>query len=76
MYVRGIAEHAEDAAIVAAIVAMCRSLGLAVVAEGVETPAQRDALLALGCTTFQGWLYGRPMPVGDWPQPAPGSPAG
>jgi len=37
-------------------------LGIGVVAEGVETVAERDALLALGCTAFQGFLFARPMP--------------
>ncbi len=46
--------------ICAAIVSMASSLGLVVVAEGVETEAQRDALLDLGCTQGQGWLFGRP----------------
>ena len=57
---RGIARHGEDAA----IVAMCRTLNFAVIAEGVETVEQRDALLACGCEAFQGYLYGRPAPAG------------
>ena len=63
-FVRGIARHGEDAAIVAAIVAMCRTLNFAVIAEGVETVEQRDALLACGCEAFQSYLYGRPAPAG------------
>jgi diguanylate cyclase len=42
---------------------MAHALGLVVVAEGVETPAQRDRLRALGCDAAQGFLYGRPAPV-------------
>ena len=42
---------------------MARSLGLTVVPEGIETEAQRDALLALGCRYGQGFLFGRPEPL-------------
>ena len=42
---------------------MAHSLKLAVVAEGVETQAQVDLLLSLGCTTVQGFLLGRPLPA-------------
>ena len=52
-----------DMAITRAIIAMAQSLNLAVVAEGVETQAQADLLLSLGCTTVQGFLLGRPMPA-------------
>lgn len=51
-----------DLAIATAIVALGHSLGLAVVAEGIETEAQADALLNLGCDIGQGYLYARPMP--------------
>jgi diguanylate cyclase (GGDEF)-like protein len=55
-------EHSEPArAIVRAVVQMARSLQLHVVAEGVETEAQRDALVALGCDELQGYLFARPM---------------
>ena len=46
-----------------AIIAMAHSLKLAVVAEGVETQAQIDLLLSLGCTTVQGFLLGKPLPA-------------
>ncbi|MBC3762748.1 putative bifunctional diguanylate cyclase/phosphodiesterase [Quadrisphaera oryzae] len=52
-----------DAAFVEAILVLARAGGLAVVAEGVETTEQRDALVALGCRTAQGWLTGRPVPA-------------
>jgi EAL domain-containing protein (putative c-di-GMP-specific phosphodiesterase class I) len=42
---------------------MAQSLKLAVVAEGVETQAQIDLLLSLGCTTVQGFMLGRPLPA-------------
>ncbi len=53
----------EDAAVVVAIVALGRQLGLRVVAEGVETARQRDWLAAIGCHQGQGWLFGRPQPA-------------
>jgi len=52
-----------DAAITRAIITMAQSLKLAVVAEGVETQAQIDLLVSLGCTTVQGFLLGRPLPA-------------
>jgi EAL domain-containing protein (putative c-di-GMP-specific phosphodiesterase class I) len=42
------------------------TFGLEVVAEGVETTEQRDALIALGYDRFQGYLYGRPVPIADF----------
>ncbi|MEP7260826.1 MAG: EAL domain-containing protein [Usitatibacter sp.] len=60
-FVRDLTIDAEDAAIVTAIVAMARSLGVAVIAEGVETEEQVDALLRLGCHHAQGYLLARPM---------------
>jgi EAL domain-containing protein (putative c-di-GMP-specific phosphodiesterase class I) len=46
-----------------AIVVLGRTLGLAIVAEGVETPGQRDRLAALGCDIGQGYLFSRPVPL-------------
>jgi diguanylate cyclase (GGDEF)-like protein len=54
-----------DAAIVAATIAMGHSLGLTLVAEGVETAEQRRFLTAQGCDRIQGYLLGRPMPAED-----------
>jgi diguanylate cyclase (GGDEF)-like protein len=54
-----------DAAIVAATIAMGHSLGLSIVAEGVETEDQRRFLEAQGCDRIQGYLIGRPMPAAD-----------
>lgn len=52
-----------DRTIVGAVVQLARSLGLATVAEGVETEVQLDAVRSLGCTMVQGYLFVRPMPV-------------
>jgi EAL domain-containing protein (putative c-di-GMP-specific phosphodiesterase class I) len=52
-----------DQIIVQTIVGMAHSLGLTVIAEGVETPAQRDQLLSYNCTLFQGYLFGKARPA-------------
>jgi diguanylate cyclase (GGDEF)-like protein len=62
-FVRDAPEDPNDAEIVRAIVAMARSLDLAVIAEGVETEAQRQTLRALGCATGQGYLWAAPLSV-------------
>lgn len=62
-FVRDILIDANDLAIAKMIVALGNSLGLSVIAEGVETIAQRDALADLGCKQYQGYLYGKPVPV-------------
>ena len=59
-FVRDLITDANDAAIARTIVALAHSLGLQVVAEGVETEAQRDALRDMGCDAYQGYLFGRP----------------
>ncbi|HVU72193.1 MAG TPA: EAL domain-containing protein [Mycobacteriales bacterium] len=62
-FVRELPGAAVDVAIVRALVALAHELGVGVVAEGVETGEQRDALLALGCPRMQGFLFGHPVPV-------------
>lgn len=62
-FVRDISYDNDDAAIVRAILAMSQSLDLEVIAEGVETIEQKDFLLKYGCTLFQGYFYGRPVPI-------------
>lgn len=59
---------AESEAIVTAIVQMGRALRLAVTAEGVETEAQRELLLAIGCDEMQGWLMAPAMPASEFEQ--------
>jgi diguanylate cyclase (GGDEF)-like protein len=55
-----------DAAIALAVITLGHSLGLTVIAEGVETQAQRDFLHNQGCDAYQGYLLGRPMPLADF----------
>jgi EAL domain-containing protein (putative c-di-GMP-specific phosphodiesterase class I) len=58
--VRGIDSNRTQQQFVASISQVCRELGMLVVTEGVETPAERDTLLGLRCDLLQGYLYGRP----------------
>jgi len=63
-FVRGAEHDTRDRALLQAIVTMGRSLGLDVVAEGIETQAQADILQAVGCESMQGWWFGRPVAPG------------
>jgi diguanylate cyclase (GGDEF)-like protein len=62
-FVSGLPDDRDDAAITQAVIAMAHSLGLEVVAEGVETKAQLDFLLRLGCDQAQGYFISRPVPA-------------
>jgi diguanylate cyclase (GGDEF)-like protein len=55
-----------SASVVAAVLALARALGMDVVAEGIETPEQRKVLVSMGCDLGQGYLLGRPAPIGHW----------
>jgi EAL domain-containing protein (putative c-di-GMP-specific phosphodiesterase class I) len=52
-----------NAAIARTIIAMAQGLGLGVIAEGVETDAQREFLAASGCHAYQGYFFSRPLPL-------------
>ncbi|MCF8167924.1 MAG: EAL domain-containing protein [Rhodoferax sp.] len=66
-FVRDVLKDPNDAAIVRTILNLAASLDLGVVAEGVETAGQHDFLLRNGCKAFQGYLFGRPVPVEQLP---------
>jgi len=62
-FMDGIPADANDAAIARAIIALAKSLGLQLVAEGVETDAQLAFLRQFACETYQGWLFAKAMPA-------------
>ena len=65
-FVRDVLLDASDAAIARSIIGLAGSLGLSVIAEGVETTAHHQFLLAHGCQAFQGYLFGRPLTLEDF----------
>jgi EAL domain-containing protein (putative c-di-GMP-specific phosphodiesterase class I) len=65
-FVRKITDDAEDAAVVRSLIAMAHNLGLAVIAEGVETDAQAAFLLDEQCEEAQGFLYAKPLPADEF----------
>jgi diguanylate cyclase (GGDEF)-like protein len=66
-FVRDLTEQKDAIAIVRAVTALGRSLGMTTVAEGVETPEQLASLRAEGCTEAQGYLFSRPVPASEVP---------
>lgn len=65
-FVRDLLNDRNDEAIVATIIALANSLGLTVLAEGVEEPSQLSRLREMGCTHYQGFLLGHPEPLEHW----------
>ncbi|MCA1713637.1 MAG: EAL domain-containing protein [Gammaproteobacteria bacterium] len=64
----GTSASSRTTAVIGAILALSQSLGLEVLAEGIETEEQRDVLLAMGCVYGQGYLFDRPQRVAHWMQ--------
>ncbi len=62
-FVHNITTDQKDAAICRAIVAVAQSMGLAVIAEGVETKVQKDFLASIGCDAYQGYFFSRPISI-------------
>lgn len=65
-FVRDIETDADSQAIVSTIISMAHHLGIDVMAEGVETEAQRQYLLSKGCKNFQGYLFALPLPIDEF----------
>ena len=65
-FVADLMEDKDDGAIVAAVIALAGALDIGVVAEGVETEAQRARLLEMGCLAYQGFLFSRAVPIAEF----------
>ncbi len=65
-FVRDVLTDAYDSAIARSVIDLGRNLGLGVIAEGVESGAQRDFLAANGCQNYQGYLFSRPLPLHEF----------
>ncbi|MAK55110.1 MAG: diguanylate cyclase, partial [Pusillimonas sp.] len=63
VFVRDLVFNRNDIAIVQTIISLGKALNLEVIAEGIETQAQRDVLARLGCHKYQGFFYGKPQPA-------------
>ena len=66
-FVRDMLVDADDRTIIKGIIELSKAFNLKVIAEGVETPAHGEELMALGCFLAQGYGIARPMPASDLP---------
>ena len=62
-FIRDLDTDKDDRSIVSTIIAMARNLNVEVIAEGVETESQKQFLIERGCSRFQGYLFGKPVPA-------------
>lgn len=66
VFVRDLVQDPQATPIAATIITLAAGLGLSVIAEGVESQEQRERLAELGCGIYQGYLFGRPVPIGEF----------
>lgn len=64
-FIMSLDDKPEAPMIVTSVVSLARSLGMQVVGEGIETPAQQRFLASAGCGALQGYFFGRPVPIGE-----------
>jgi EAL domain-containing protein (putative c-di-GMP-specific phosphodiesterase class I) len=67
-FIRDILVDSSSGAITQSILSLSKAMGLPVIAEGVETNEQREFLAGLGCYSFQGYLFSRPLPLEEFEQ--------
>ena len=65
-FVRNVEDEQNDRFIVHSVLTMAKFLDVEVVAEGVETASQREALIEMGCKLFQGYLFSEPVPLASF----------
>jgi EAL domain-containing protein (putative c-di-GMP-specific phosphodiesterase class I) len=65
-FIKDLPHNEDDAAIVNAILALAHTLNLSTIAEGVETPEQREFLERSTCNSIQGYLFSKPMPIAEF----------
>jgi EAL domain-containing protein (putative c-di-GMP-specific phosphodiesterase class I) len=65
-FVLDLATQARDGRLIGAMIQLCHALGLGTIAEGVETPEQREALGQMGCGAYQGFVLSRALPAGEF----------
>jgi EAL domain-containing protein (putative c-di-GMP-specific phosphodiesterase class I) len=66
VFIDGLERHRGDDAIVVAVITLAHALGMEVIAEGVESPKQRDRLRELGCDSAQGHLFAAPLTAAEF----------